>query len=219
MVDALGEANVSSARSRIYYAFDGTRARTRASAPILRIFVRFFRNRCHRRHPCHVWFFETGSLPLLARILRVSRSSADPSRLVTWPPASVTISAPAAMSHGRSPNSHNASTRPHATQQRSSTAEPVCGDLLICVEKSVIRYTQVPQAAPRRRKSARRSRPSYPQCLPPIHGKSIRRAAQRDPGGDAGASWPARLRVPPDRKHNSRARMRQARHSWQIHGW
>ena len=54
------------------------------------------------------------SLPLLARILPASRSSADPSRLVTWPPASMTFSAPAATSHGRSPNSHNASTRPQA---------------------------------------------------------------------------------------------------------
>ena len=41
------------------------------------------------------------SLPLLARILRASRSSAEPSRLVARPPASVTISAPAAMSHGQ----------------------------------------------------------------------------------------------------------------------
>ena len=41
------------------------------------------------------------SLPLLARFLRASRSSADPSRLVTCPPASVMVSAPTATSHGR----------------------------------------------------------------------------------------------------------------------
>ena len=52
---------------------------------------------------------------LLARMLPASRSSAEPSRLVTRPPASATISAPAATSHGRSPNPLNASTRPHAT--------------------------------------------------------------------------------------------------------
>jgi hypothetical protein len=55
------------------------------------------------------------SLPLLVRILRASRSSAEPSRLVTRQPASATISAPAAAPHGLRPNSQNASTRLQAT--------------------------------------------------------------------------------------------------------
>ena len=47
-----------------------------------------------------------------------------PSRSVTTPPASRTSRMPAAMSHGASVSSQNASKRPHATSARSSAAEP-----------------------------------------------------------------------------------------------
>ncbi len=43
---------------------------------------------------------------------------------MTIPPASSTSSIPAAVSHDFRPNSQNASKRPHATEQRSSAAEP-----------------------------------------------------------------------------------------------
>src|SRR5450759_816428 len=47
-----------------------------------------------------------------------------PSRSVTMPPASWTISIPAATSHGARTSSQNASNLPHATFDRSSAAEP-----------------------------------------------------------------------------------------------
>jgi hypothetical protein len=60
------------------------------------------------------------------------------------------------------------------------------------------RVRRVPQASPRCRKSARRSRSSHPQRLPPLWREDSRRAAKRDPGGDIGAPRPERLRVPRD---------------------
>src|ERR1700722_10122197 len=53
--------------------------------------------------------------PLVATIFAPSRSSAEPSILVTRPRASSTINEPAATSHARSPNSQKPSVRPAAT--------------------------------------------------------------------------------------------------------
>jgi hypothetical protein len=39
--------------------------------------------------------------------------------------------------------------------------------------------------------------------LPPVRRENGRHAAGRGPGGDVGASWPARLRVPRDRTRDS----------------
>ena len=52
---------------------------------------------------------------LVASTRRPSRSSRVPSMLVTRPPASSTISEPAATSHALRPNSQKPSHRPHAT--------------------------------------------------------------------------------------------------------
>src|SRR6185436_13616040 len=62
--------------------------------------------------------------PFVARMPGPSSRQGPPCTFVTRPPASPTIRPPAAMSHAPSENSQKPSSRPHATQQRSSTAEP-----------------------------------------------------------------------------------------------
>src|SRR3954465_752949 len=53
--------------------------------------------------------------PLLASTCPASTWHGAPSVLLTWPPASVTMSAPAARSHGCTRCSQYPSSRPHAT--------------------------------------------------------------------------------------------------------
>src|SRR6266481_7022439 len=74
---------------------------------------------------CSNSFTSTGCTSLLdAKVSRLLSWNGPPCMSVTSPPASCTISTPAAVSHGLRLNSQNPSKRPQATQHKSSAADP-----------------------------------------------------------------------------------------------